>query len=101
MSKKKKPKKDEPKKKPQVHKDLDGFEINVDEFGQITSTMKQDKLNDFLNKNVPDKKFKDRDDLDFLDPDAKPEGEEEEVDVDPNDLPDDLGVSELDNKDDE
>ncbi len=84
---KKKGKNDKAKKKPQVHEDLEGFEIKIDEFGQIKSTMNRDKLNDFLNKNVEDKKFKDRDDLDFLEADEAGNEEEADLDIDPNDLP--------------
>ena len=54
------------KEKARVHKDLDGLELNVDSFGEISSNMPIDKLNKFLNKNVEDKKLKDRDDLDEL-----------------------------------
>ncbi|WP_424962174.1 hypothetical protein [Ekhidna sp.] len=54
------------KEKARVHKDLDGLELNVDSFGEISSSMPIDKLNKFLNKNVEDKKLKDRNDLDEL-----------------------------------
>ena len=50
--------------KPKVHKDLEGFNIEINEFGEIKSTMDADQLNAFLNKEVVDKKLKDRDDLD-------------------------------------
>ncbi len=53
-------------KKPKVHKDLDGFELKVDAFGEIKSNMKIDELNTFLNQNVEDKKLKDREDIDEL-----------------------------------
>ena len=58
-----------PKKKPktgqpQMHDDLKGFEMGINEFGEITSNVDIEKLNKFLNKNVVDKKLKDRDDLD-------------------------------------
>ncbi len=52
------------KEKAKVHKDLDGFELRVDSFGEIKSNLPIDELNRFLNKNVEDKKLKDRDDLD-------------------------------------
>ncbi|WP_420317761.1 hypothetical protein [Ekhidna sp.] len=54
------------KEKARVHKDLDGLELNVDSFGEISSNMPIDKLNKFLNKNVEDKKLKDREDIDDL-----------------------------------
>lgn len=54
------------KEKAKVHKDLEGLDLRVDSFGEIKSNMPIDKLNKFLNKNVEDKKLKDRDDLDEL-----------------------------------
>ena len=54
------------KEKARVHKDLDGLELKVDSFGEISSNMPIEELNKFLNKNVEDKKLKDRDDLDEL-----------------------------------
>ncbi|EOZ96468.1 hypothetical protein A33Q_2238 [Indibacter alkaliphilus LW1] len=59
----KKSKKDE---KPKVHKDLDGFKMNINSFGEISSSFPIDKLNEFLNKNVEDKKLKDREDIDDI-----------------------------------
>ena len=50
-----------------MHKDLEGFEIHINEFGEIKSSFSIDRLNDFLNENVDDKKLRD-----------KEEGEEEE-----------------------
>lgn len=52
------------KTKPNVNPELDGFEVHIDSFGEIKSSMKIDDLNQFLNKNVEDKKLKDREDLD-------------------------------------
>lgn len=49
--------------KPRVHKDLDGFDIRINSFGEITSTIDIDKINQFLNKHVDDKKLRSRDDL--------------------------------------
>jgi len=51
------------KSKPKVNPELDGFELKINSFGEITSSMDIDKLNKFLNKNVEDKKLKGRDDL--------------------------------------
>lgn len=59
MAKKKKKKNEIPK----VHKDLDGFNMNINSFGEISSSFSIDKINKFLNDNVEDKKLKDRDDL--------------------------------------
>lgn len=55
-----------PKKKskqgdPEVHKDLKGFDITINEFGQITSSFDVEKLNSFLNENVEDKKLREQD----------------------------------------
>lgn len=58
MAKKKKDDKD-----PKVHDELEGFNININEFGQIVTNFEVDKLNDFLDENVEDKKLRDRDDL--------------------------------------
>lgn len=46
------------KGKPAVHEDLDGFDIKVNEFGQMISNYNIDSLNQFLNKTVDDKKLK-------------------------------------------
>ena len=54
------PKKKPLKGTPDVHKDLKGFNIKINEFGEITSNVKVDKLNDFLNEKVVDKKLVDR-----------------------------------------
>lgn len=52
------------KKKPRVHKDLQGFEVSVNQFGELNASMSIDKINEFLNKNVEDKKLLDRDESD-------------------------------------
>ncbi|MEZ4905006.1 MAG: hypothetical protein R2822_26270 [Spirosomataceae bacterium] len=46
---------------PRVHKDLEGFNISINSFGEITSTIDIDKINQFLNKHVDDKKLRSRD----------------------------------------
>ena len=48
-------------KKPKVHKDLEGFDIKINENGEIESNRSIDEINEFLDKNVDDKKFKDID----------------------------------------
>ena len=45
--------------KPIVHEDLEGFDIKVNEFGEMVSNYNIDKLNEFLNKSIDDKKLKD------------------------------------------
>jgi hypothetical protein len=49
-------KKDKKKDLPTVHPDLVGFEMNIDSFGTITSTLDRDRLNAFLDKQMPDDK---------------------------------------------
>ena len=55
------PKKMKKKGKPIVHEELEGFDIKVNEFGEIQGNYNIDQLNDFLNKNVEDKKLKEKD----------------------------------------
>jgi hypothetical protein len=62
MAKQDTPKKNKPK--PKVHKDLQGFDISIDTFGEIKSNMNIEKINEFLNKNVDDKKLAEREDYD-------------------------------------
>ena len=52
--------------KPKVHKELQGFDVTIDQFGEIKSNMNIEKLNEFLDKNVDDKKLAERDDYDDL-----------------------------------
>jgi hypothetical protein len=54
------------KKKPKVHKELDGFEVSINQFGELSSNMDIEKINEFLNKNVDDKKLAERDDYDEM-----------------------------------
>lgn len=42
---------------PNVHDELKGFDIKINEFGEMQSSFNIDKLNDFLNDNVEDKKL--------------------------------------------
>lgn len=59
-------KKTKKEESPKVHKDLEGFKMNIDSFGEISSSFPIDKLNEFLNNNVEDKKLKDREDIDDI-----------------------------------
>ena len=43
--------------KPEVHEELKGFDININQFGEVISTIKPEKLNEFLNENTDDKKL--------------------------------------------
>jgi hypothetical protein len=58
--------KSEQKPKPKVHKDLQGFDVSIDQFGEITSNMRIEKINEFLDKNVDDKKLAERDDYEDM-----------------------------------
>lgn len=49
--------------KPRVHKELEGFDIQINSFGEITTSFDIDKINQFLNKTVDDKKLRHRTDL--------------------------------------
>lgn len=51
------------KQRPEVHDELEGFDIKINEFGEIISNFEVDKLNTFLDENVDDKKLRDREDL--------------------------------------
>ena len=51
------PKKIPKKGTPEAHDELKGFDIQINEFGEIVSTIAVDRLNTFLNKNVQDKKL--------------------------------------------
>ena len=42
---------------PEAHDDLKGFDIHINEFGEIISTLPIDKLNSFLDDKVQDKKL--------------------------------------------
>jgi hypothetical protein len=64
MPKQETPKKNKPK--PKVHKELQGFDISIDSFGEIRSNMNIEKINDFLNQNVDDKKLAEREDYDEM-----------------------------------
>ncbi len=55
-----KDKKKKDKEQPSTHKDLEGFEIKINEFGEVTSSLPVDAINAFLNENVEDKKLSSR-----------------------------------------
>ncbi|MEQ8238237.1 MAG: hypothetical protein RIA69_03450 [Cyclobacteriaceae bacterium] len=63
-------------KNPKVNKDLEGFNLKIDSFGEIKSNISIEDINTFLNKNVDDKKLKDRDDIDNLKEKKDSENEE-------------------------
>ena len=45
--------------KPKVHKELSGFDIKINESGEVESNLSVDEINEFLDRHVEDKKFKD------------------------------------------
>jgi hypothetical protein len=75
MSKKDEPKKNQKvKPKPRVHRDLDGLEVQIDTFGEIHSNMNIEKINEFLKKNVDDKKLEEREDYQEIKTKGKSKG---------------------------
>jgi hypothetical protein len=60
--------------KPKVNPELEGFEIKVNTFGEIITNYDINKINEFLNNNVDDKKLRDRDDLLEEPEEGKPRG---------------------------
>lgn len=76
MSRKKKNEKDKKDQSPSVNPELEGFDVKIDTFGEIKTSFDIDKINEFLNKEVEDKKLKDRDDLDFIKEKKKKDSEE-------------------------
>ncbi|QMW01808.1 hypothetical protein [Spirosoma foliorum] len=84
--------------KPRVHKELEGFDIQINSFGEITTSFDIDRINQFLNKTVDDKKLRHRTDLnlkgdstpDDQEPDEKEDEDDRLFDETDNDLPDDI-----------
>ncbi|GAA5033709.1 hypothetical protein GCM10011506_26340 [Marivirga lumbricoides] len=66
MSRKKKGDSDKKKQEPTVNPELKGFDVKIDTFGEIKTSFDIDRINAFLNKEVEDKKLKNREDLDFI-----------------------------------
>lgn len=58
MPKKKKISGPPSKDKTEFHEDLKGFDLKINPFGQMESNFSIDKLNDFLDHRVEDKKLK-------------------------------------------
>ncbi len=57
MPRKKKNPETPPSSRPSFNEKLKGFDIRVNTFGEMESTFEIDRLNDFLNKEVHDKKL--------------------------------------------
>jgi hypothetical protein len=76
--------------KPRVHKELEGFDIQINSFGEITTSFDIDKINQFLNKTVDDKKLRHRTDLNLKgDPEPDEETDKEsddELNLDDDDI---------------
>ena len=69
------PKKEDPSKagkvskkqgKARVHRDLDGLEVSINQFGELKTNMNIEKINEFLDKNVDDKKLEERPDYEDI-----------------------------------
>lgn len=56
-------KKKKKEEEPRVHEELKGFKMEINSFGEISSNLPIEAINAFLNKNVEDKKLKEREDL--------------------------------------
>lgn len=54
------------KQVPKVNTELEGFEMSIDTFGEIHSSMPIEKINEFLDRTVEDKKLQERDDYDQI-----------------------------------
>ena len=81
--------------KPRVHKELEGFDIQINSFGEITTSFDIDRINQFLNKTVDDKKLRHRTDLNLKgEPDAEPTDTDEPTSEDELNLDDDLTLDE-------
>jgi hypothetical protein len=61
------------KKKPDVNKELEGLEISINSLGEIQSTLDINKINEFLDSHVEDKK------LHNLDPDFEDKHDEKDI----------------------
>jgi len=55
-------KKKKKEEQPRVHEELKGFKMEINSFGEISSSLPIESINAFLNKNVEDTKLKDRQD---------------------------------------
>jgi hypothetical protein len=94
---------------PKVHPELEGLNLSINEFGEMTSNLDIDKINAFLTKTVPDKKLinrnddkyqqefkkmglgggEDEDDVDYVEPAEEEEDNPDTLfkDVDDEELP--------------
>ncbi|MEL6864705.1 MAG: hypothetical protein AAFP19_09805 [Bacteroidota bacterium] len=70
------PKKKPKKGNPEVHDELKGFDIKINEFGEIVSNFNVEQLNEFLNDKVEDKKLLEKEEKERLAAQRKLEEEE-------------------------
>ncbi|WP_020597013.1 hypothetical protein [Spirosoma panaciterrae] len=78
--------------KPRVHKELEGFDIKINSFGEITTSFDIDRINQFLNKTVDDKKLRHRTDLNLKgepEPDEFDDQDNEDLNLDDLNLDED------------
>lgn len=52
--------------KARVHRELDGLEVSINQFGELKTNMNIEKINEFLDKNVDDKKLEERTDYEEI-----------------------------------
>jgi hypothetical protein len=78
MVKRSSKKEEKKKEKPSVNPELEGFNIEIDSFGELKTNFSIDKINEFLNKNVEDKKLVDRKDYPKIKAAKKKTSNEEE-----------------------
>jgi hypothetical protein len=78
MAKRSSKKEEKKKEKPSVNPELEGFNIEIDSFGELKTNFSIDKINEFLNKNVEDKKLVDRKDFKKIKASKKKSSNEEE-----------------------
>lgn len=90
------------KNKKSINESLKGFEVSVNEFGEVKSTLNIDEMNAFLNSNVFDKKLnntinvpKASDDYEALDDDFEDDDYEDDDDAF-DDFEDDYDDEDLD-----
>ena len=59
MPRKQPPQKDTTKKElPEVHPDLEGFDVELNRFGEVDMTISIDELNNFLDREIDDPKLR-------------------------------------------
>jgi hypothetical protein len=52
--------------KPRVHRELSGFEVSINQFGELQTNMNIEKINKFLDENVDDKKLLEKEEKERL-----------------------------------